>query len=102
MPPHQPVPITATSTCCTLMSPVSRYRIPVNTPSAKPIFGAVQRRTIPHAPRQPDGTRRPAPVIAGPRPAVRRRGAIAAGSIRTHAALLDHLGPLGGFGVHIG
>ena len=41
MPPHQPVPITATSTCCTLVSPVSRYRIPAKTPSAKPILGAI-------------------------------------------------------------
>ena len=56
--PHQPVPITATSTCCTRVS-----------------------------------------CFAISNSGDRRRGGC---SIRTQAALLDHLGPLGGFGVHIG
>src|SRR3984893_11276759 len=51
MHPHQPVPITATSICCTLVPPVSLSR---------------------------------------------------SCSLCTHAAHLDHLGPLGGFDVDIG
>src|SRR5664279_5178112 len=55
MPPHQPVPMTATSTCCTLLSP------------------ALLSISI----------------------------ADASGLVRAHAAVFDHLGPLGGLGVHI-
>src|ERR1700686_3343561 len=80
MPPHQPVPITATSICCTLVSPVFHYRIPANLASAMPIPGCRAEKDHSPAPRQPE------------------RG----GSIRMQPVLLDHLGPLGGFDVHIG
>src|ERR1700732_4323549 len=83
MPPHQPVPITATSTCSTLVSPLLR--------SNSGECGLVQ--PIPGARKDHFRAR-----------AVNRGAAEAggSGSIRPHAALFDYLGPSGGLRIQIG
>src|ERR1700730_8585099 len=81
MPPHQPVPITATSTCSTLVSPLLRHRTPAQASGAAHTrCGAEKDHSLNRVKRT--GARRPAAGVVGARPPVAWRATAAQSGCR--------------------